>query len=209
LRTARLLVDIATRIFIFAADRRRKRVEGNGLATVHSLRTIVVACIFGRRALIAAWAAFAATSGRAFIVLRTIVVGPLLVPGFDHVVVAVIFVVHIVAALAPLVFEARAAFAQHAKIVVGELEVIFGLHAVTRQLRITRHILVFFQQLGGISALAIVLPVARLAAHVRSPLSPAAATAATLSIVDQSLRPYEVVSVPFGAGGQGSATRCS
>ena len=68
---------------------------------------------------------------------------------------------------------------------VRELEIIFGLDAVARELRIARHALVFFEQLGGIAALAIVLPVARLSAEVPAPLSPTAAPAAALSIIDQ------------------------
>jgi hypothetical protein len=69
--------------------------------------------------------------------------------------------------------------------VVGELEVIFGLDAIARELRVARHALVFFEQLGGVAALAVVLPIAALAAEVLAPLSPAAATAAALTIVDQ------------------------
>jgi hypothetical protein len=67
------------------------------------------------------------------------------------------------------------------------LQIIFGLDPIARELRVARHALVFFQQLGGIAALAIVLPVARLSAEVRPPrsLSPTTAPAATLSIVDQ------------------------
>ena len=68
---------------------------------------------------------------------------------------------------------------------IRELEIIFGLDAVARELRIARHALVFFEQLGGVAALAIVLPVARLSAEVLAPLSPAAAPAAALSIIDQ------------------------
>ena len=64
---------------------------------------------------------------------------------------------------------------------VRVLEVIFGLHAVARELRIARHVLVFFEQLGGVAALAIVLAVARLSADVWPPLAPAAAPAAALS----------------------------
>jgi hypothetical protein len=68
---------------------------------------------------------------------------------------------------------------------VCELQKIFGLDAVACKLRIARHALVFLEQLGGVSALAIVLPVARLSAEILSPLSPAAAPAATLTIIDQ------------------------
>src|SRR5436190_11618542 len=88
---------------------------------------------------------------------------------------------------------------------IRELKIIFGLHAVTRQLGIARHALVFFEQLGGIAALAIVLPVARLsAAEVPSPALPTtAASAAALTIVDQIHRPYAVSLAPlvFGQAG--------
>jgi hypothetical protein len=52
-------------------------------------------------------------------------------------------------------------------------------------LRIARHALVFLEQLGGVAALAIVLPVARLAADILAPLAPTAAPAAALTIIDQ------------------------
>jgi hypothetical protein len=69
--------------------------------------------------------------------------------------------------------------------VIGELEIIFGLHAVARELRVARHALVFLEELGGIAALAIVLAVPRLSAEIPSSLSPTAAPAAALSIIDQ------------------------
>jgi hypothetical protein len=68
---------------------------------------------------------------------------------------------------------------------IGELQIIFGLDAVARELRVARHALVFLEQLGGIAALAIVLPVARLSAEVLTSLPPATAPAAALTIVDQ------------------------
>ena len=71
-----------------------------------------------------------------------------------------------------LILEARAAFAEHAEIMVRELQIIFGLDAVARELRVARHALVFFEQLGGIAALAIVLAVARLSAEVPAPPCP-------------------------------------
>ncbi len=101
-----------------------------------------------------------------------------------------VVVLRLVVALAPvllvLVLKPRPALAQHAKVMVGELEIIFGLDAVPGELRVARHALVFLEQLGGIAALAIVLAVPRLSAEVlAAPLSPAAPTAAALSIVDQ------------------------
>ena len=69
---------------------------------------------------------------------------------------------------------------------VRELQIIFGLDAVARELRVARHALVFFEQLGGVAALAIVLAVARLSAEVpAASLSPTTAPAAALSVVDQ------------------------
>jgi NhaP-type Na+/H+ or K+/H+ antiporter len=69
------------------------------------------------------------------------------------------------------------------------LQIIFGLDAVARELRIARHALVFFEQLRGVAALAVVLSVPRLAAEVRSPLSSTAAPAAALTIIDQNSLP--------------------
>ena len=82
---------------------------------------------------------------------------------------------------------------------IRELEIIFGLDAVARELRIARHAFVLFEQLGGIAALAIVLPVARLsAAEVPTPALPTTtAPAAALTIIDQIHRPYAVSIAPF------------
>ena len=69
---------------------------------------------------------------------------------------------------------------------VGELEIIFRLDPVPGKLRIPRHRLVFFQKLGGIAALAIILPIAvRTIGHSLGTLSTAATTTAALTIVDQ------------------------
>ena len=88
---------------------------------------------------------------------------------------------------------------------IRELEIIFGLDAVARELRIARHAFVFFEQLGGIAALAIVLPVARLsAAEVPTPALPTTtAPAAALTIIDQIHRPYAVSIAPFVLGRTG------
>jgi hypothetical protein len=104
--------------------------------------------------------------------------------GIAHLVVE-IFVIAVVATLAALLFEAGAAFAEHTIIMVGELQVIFRLNPVAGELCVARHALVFFEELGGIAALAIVLAIARLAADVLRPLSPATTTPAALTIVDQ------------------------
>ena len=44
---------------------------------------------------------------------------------------------------------------------VRKLQIIFGLDAVALHLRVARQALIFFEQLGGVAALAIVLAVAR------------------------------------------------
>jgi hypothetical protein len=76
---------------------------------------------------------------------------------------------------------------------VGVLEIIFGLDPVAGQLGVARQAFIFFVQLGGVPALTIVLAVPRLSAEVLASLPSAAATAATLSLIDQMLRPYTVV----------------
>jgi hypothetical protein len=88
------------------------------------------------------------------------------------------------AALRLLLLEARTAFLEHPEIMVGILEVIFGLDAIPGQLRIARQRLIFFQKLRSIAALAIVLPIAGTAGHALRALS-AATTTAALTIVDQ------------------------
>ena len=69
------------------------------------------------------------------------------------------------------------------------LEIGFGLDAVALHLGVARQALIFFQQLGGIAALPIVLAVAgaRIVAARRSTAAAAAAApAAALTIVDQT-----------------------
>jgi hypothetical protein len=93
-------------------------------------------------------------------------------------------------ALCLLLLETRAAFLEHAKIVIGVLEVIFGLDPVAGKLRVTREALVFLKQLGGVAALAVVLAAsAAVTRHSLRALSTAATTTAALTIVDQVLFP--------------------
>jgi len=73
---------------------------------------------------------------------------------------------------------------------VRELQIIFGLNPVAGQLRITRHALIFLEQLRGIAPLAVILAVAvGPSADVLRPLSPATAPATALTIIDQSPLP--------------------
>jgi len=192
--------------FFVTANGWRKDVERNGLATaIHTRLTVfVVASIVGgllvripRTALpVAAIEAF--TSIAAVFALLALVACGLLFARIDEFVLAFL-IIEILAALAPLVLKARAAFAQHAEIMVRELQIIFGLDAIAGKLGVARHILVFFEQLRGIAPLTIVLAVPRLSAEVLSPLSPATApAAATLSIVDQMPTSLRSVVSPLG-----------
>ncbi len=133
-----------------------------------------------------------------------VVVALVLIASLVLIVIAIL-VVQIVAARAPLAVEARLAFAEHAEIMIRILQIIFGLDAVARKLRVARHALIFLEQLGGVAALAIVLAIARLtAADILSPLPTAAAPAATLlTIIDQMLLPYAVVANPPGVSPTG------
>ena len=96
-----------------------------------------------------------------------------------------LFTLGILVALAALIFEAGSVLVENAEIVVGILQIIFGLHPVARELGIASEALVFLEQLSGIAALAVVLAVPRLSAEVLPPLPTAAAPAATLSLIDQ------------------------
>jgi len=111
-------------------------------------------------------------------------VGSLLFASLDHLVLTLVLV-GVIVALAALILEAGAAFAQHPEIMVSILQIIFGLDAITRELRVARHALVFFEQLRSVAALAIVLPVSRLSTEALAPLAPTAAPAAALTIIDQ------------------------
>jgi hypothetical protein len=86
---------------------------------------------------------------------------------------------------------------------VGILQVIFGLHAIAAELRVARHALVLFQKLRRIAALAVVLAIAvRSTAEVLGSLPATAATAATLSIIDQISFPSKKQKLPLFAGGK-------
>jgi hypothetical protein len=118
----------------------------------------------------------------AFVTL--ILVAIVVAVGFNQLLVAVVLI--LITALTALLFEAGAAFAKNAVIMIRKLQIIFGLHAVAGELRIARHALVFLKQLRGIATLTIVLPITLgPAANVLRPLPPTTATAAPLAIIDQ------------------------
>src|SRR6185369_1351071 len=113
-------------------------------------------------------------------------VGSGLFTRFDHLFLALVLVHLLIALTTRILFlEPSTVFAEHPKIVIGVLQIIFGLDSVARKLGVARHALVFFEQLRGVAALAIVLPVPRLSAEVLAPLSTTTASAAALTIVDQ------------------------
>lgn len=126
---------------------------------------------------------------------------------FDELFFAVITFILIVAlaALLVLIVEPRPIFAEHPEVMIRELQEIFGLHPIAGELRITRHALVFLEQLRRVATLAIVLPVTGLSAEILPPLPTTAAPAAALSIIDQIHRPYAVSFNPFASGRQGGA----
>ncbi len=120
--------------------------------------------------------------------LRLIVVAVHLAVEAFALTIVVIIVIDVLTSRAALFVEARATFAEHAEIMVGELEIIFGLNAVTRKLGIARHALVFLEQLRRIATLPIVAGVAAaVTRHSLGTLSTTAATAtsAVLTIIDQ------------------------
>ena len=167
-----------------------------------TLRTIVALCALRT---ILAWRTFrtfvargslgALVVARAALLLLWLLVIRLLrhaivVASLHHVVVVAVAVI-LVARLAALFVIARTAFAQHAIIMVGELQIIFGLDPIAGELRIARHALVFLMQLGGVAALAIILAISvRPTGDPRRLSSTTAAAVIALTIVDQIQDPH-------------------
>jgi len=108
--------------------------------------------------------------------------------------ILVITVVELVvrAAARLIFFKARARFGEHAEIMIGKLQIIFGVDPVALHLGIARQRLVFLEQLGRVAAGPIIDAIAvfrtapRIAPTLRA-LPATTATAAGLTIVDQVL----------------------
>ncbi len=100
----------------------------------------------------------AVAARRGTLVLAIVIVVRLMV-GAGHLFVA-IAIFFITRATLILFLETRAAILEDAEIMIGELEIIFGLNTIPGELHVARQCLVFLKQLGGIAALAIVLTVA-------------------------------------------------
>jgi hypothetical protein len=190
----------------------REHVERDGLAAAIRLARLALDSFAGalKIAVIAPRTIAAAEVVAAVRPLLWPVIGGSLFVRFHRLLVAFVFVELVIALAARvLLLEAGAAFTQDAEIMVRELQIVFGLDAITSKLGIPRHTLVFLEQLGRVAALTIVLPVARLAAtEVLSPLSTlstSAAPAATLTIVDQIPTSLRSGSGPFASDRQGCA----
>ncbi len=154
--------------------------------TVASLGTVVALRALGALLAILTIAVLSITvaARRGTLLLAIIVILALILGGNRF--VAALVIVLVAAATLILLLEARAAIFEHAEIMIRELKVIFGLHAITGKLHVARQCLIFFEQLGGIAALAVVLAIAiRTTGHTLGTLSTATATAAALTIVDQ------------------------
>lgn len=129
-----------------------------------------------------------------FVVVRLVVVPIITVRAGQSFVLIFVLVGHEVVALAPLFLETRAAFVEDAEIMVGELQIVFGLHAIAGKLRIARKRFILLVQLSRVAALSVILAIARIGNIVRRTLSAAtAAPAPVLTIVDQTLNPRLVV----------------
>jgi hypothetical protein len=109
----------------------------------------------------------AVVTGARITALVVTLIALLAVTGVDRVVAAIFTVAHIIvkAILAPAIVRLPLAIiAQHPEIMFGILQIIFCGHPIAGLLRIASQGAVFFQQLGGVAALAVVQPVAVIAA---------------------------------------------
>ncbi len=84
-----------------------------------------------------------------------------------------------------LVVALCAAVGDHAEIVVGELEIVLGLHAVAVERRVVRELLVLLEQLRSIAAGPAVDPVALVAAALAAAIVATAAPAIVVAILVQ------------------------
>lgn len=93
-----------------------------------------------------------------------------------------------------LLFLTGSVVGEHAEIMIGKLQIIFGVDPVARHLGITRHILVFLKKLGRVAAGAVVdavtvvatAPIVAVGTSVVI-IVPAAIAAAGLPVVDQDM----------------------
>src|SRR5204863_3461524 len=126
------------------------------------------------------------------------------VAGAFGLLVLILVIVLIVVARAALLLEAGAALVQDAEVMIRILKVIFGLDAIAAHLGVAGEALIFFEQLGRVAALPVVLAVARIGVGARrttAAAAAAAAPAAALTIVDQTKILTKRVLLPHVAAG--------
>lgn len=82
-----------------------------------------------------------------------------------------------------LVFGADTAIGNHAEVVIGKLQIVFGLHAVTVQVRVRCQLAILLQHLGGVAPCAAVDTVELLSAILGATIIGAPATAVVTTIV--------------------------
>jgi len=82
-----------------------------------------------------------------------------------------------------LLVNAYAAVGDHAEIVIGKLEVIFGLNTVPIEVRVLCQLAIFFEHLGRIAPRAAIDPVQLLAAALRARIVSATATAVVVPAI--------------------------
>jgi hypothetical protein len=109
---------------------------------------------------------------------------------FDAEITAVVFAFLILPAFTAAAILARALFflagpgiGDHAEVMVGKLQVVFGLHAITVQVRVLCKLAILFEQLGGIAPRTAVDPVELLTTILRAIIAtPATAVVTTIVI---------------------------
>ena len=161
------LTTIATVAAFIAIATFRSLATLRSLATFRPLTAVITFIAFRTLAPLRAVAAFApimVTLWTAiFAVIRIVGLGAVFVTGFDVAFfVAPITTFTIIAApfaLRTAFFLPAAVIGQHAEIMVCELVIIFGLHAVAIQLGILRQLFIFFEHLRRIATRPVVDPV--------------------------------------------------
>ena len=128
------------------------------LTTARAAGAIIIVAVIGIVITIIIVAA-AATAIAAIVLLPallTIAAAVVAVVGIIVVIAIVIRVALLIVVARLLLFLAGLEVGLHAEIMIGELQIIFRVHAIIVHLRILRELLVFFQKLSGIAAGAIV-----------------------------------------------------
>ena len=136
-------------------------------------RTIVTLALFTRFAFLTRWRAFEpgviAFCAEFVVLFLAVLFLPTLTVGAHR--------------AGPLVFGADTAIGNHAEVMIGKLQIVFGLHTVTIQMGVRCQFAILLQHLGGIAPCAAVDPVELLSAILRATVIGAPATAVVTTIV--------------------------